>query len=288
MKSRLLLAFLVFAVVIALGVRSLYIVNANEMAVVSRFGKIERSDDAPGLHLRWPFELVQHLDRRLVLQTLPGENVLTSDKKSLILDLLVRWSIEDPVKYVLATSGREEQAGQQIGSALSASLKGSLAKQTLTQVVGADPGSLTKAALEQSTATLAQLGVKVKDVSLQGVELPDDLRTAVYQRMQGQFEAQAKQIRADAVEAEAKSRAATEEKRNEILAAAARDAQRIRGEGEAQAALVYAKGFGHNVEFGNFYRSLEAYRNVLGRDGDILVIQPDGDFFKYLHSSGKH
>jgi modulator of FtsH protease HflC len=120
------------------------------------------------------------------------------------------------------------------------------------------------------------------------VELPDDLRTAVNQRMQAQFEAQAKQIRAEAIEALAKSRADTEQKRGEILAAATRDAQRIRGEGDSQAALVYARGYGKNVEFGAFYRSLQAYRTVLGREGDILVIEPDGDFFKYLHSSGKH
>jgi membrane protease subunit HflC len=288
MKSRLLGIFIGLAVLIALAARSLFIVHANEVAIVSRFGKIERSDDGPGLHLRLPFETVQHLDRRLILQTLPGENVLTSDQKSLILDLLVRWSIKDPVKYVLATGGDEAQAGQLIGSALSASLKGELANQSLAQVVGADPGTLSKAALAQSTATLAQLGVAVKDVSLQGVELPDDLRNAVYQRMQGQFEAQAKQIRGDAAEALRKSRTDTDAKRDQILADATRDAQRIRGEGEAQAALIYAKGFGRNVEFGDFYRSLEAYRNVLGRDGDILVIQPDGDFFKYLHSSGKH
>ena len=128
----------------------------------------------------------------------------------------------------------------------------------------------------------------VQDVSLQRVDLPDDLRTAAYQRMQAQFEAQAKQLRADATEALAKSRADTEQKRGEIMAAATRDAQRIRGEGEAQSALVYARGYGRNVEFGAFYRSLQAYRTVLGREGDILVIEPDGDFFKYLHSSGKH
>jgi membrane protease subunit HflC len=288
MKARLIVLCVALAVLLAVAVRSLYIVNASDLVVVRRFGKIERSDDAPGLHVRLPFETVQHLDRRLILQTLPGENVLTSDNKSLILDLLVRWSIKDPVKFVLATGGNEDQAGQQIGSALSASLKGALANKTLAQVVGADPGTVSQAALEQSNTTLNELGVAVKDVSLQGVELPDDLRTAVYQRMQGQFEAQAKQIRADAVAALAKSRADTEEKRNDILAAAARDAQRIRGEGEAQAALIYAKGFGRNIEFGDFYRSLEAYRKVLGRDGDVLVIQPDGDFFKYLHSSGKH
>jgi membrane protease subunit HflC len=288
MKSRLLVILIALAVLIAVAVRSLYIVNANELAVVSRFGKIERTDDVAGLHLRLPFETVQHLDRRLVLQTVPGENVLTSDKKNLILDLLVRWSIKDPVKFVLSSGGSEEHAGQLIGDALGASLKGALGSQTLAQVVGADPGTLSQAALAQSGATLSELGVVVKDVSLQGVELPDDLRVAVFQRMQGQFEAQAKQIRADSVEAQAKARADTEAQRNEIMAAAARDAQRIRGEGEAQAALIYAKGFGHNVEFGDFYRSLEAYRKVLGRDGDILVIQPDGDFFKYLHSSGKH
>jgi modulator of FtsH protease HflC len=161
-------------------------------------------------------------------------------------------------------------------------------ERSLAQIVAADPGSLTAAALAQANGTLAQLGVAVQDVSLGRVDLPDDLRTAAYQRMQAQFEAQAKQLRADANETLAKSRADTEQKRSEIIAAATRDAQRIRGEGEAQAALVYARGYGRNVEFGAFYRSLQAYRTVLGREGDILVIEPDGDFFKYLHSSAKH
>ena len=288
MKARSIAILVLIAAVLALAVRSLFIVGTNEFVVLSRFGKIQSAEFAPGLHLRWPFETVQHLDRRLVMQTVPGENVLTSEKKTLIVDLLVRWRIKDPVAFVMATDGNEDLAGQRLGTVLSANLKTLFSQRTLAQVVGADAGMLTSAALAEADSTLAQLGVAVQDVSLQSVELPDDLRTAVYQRMQAQFEAQAKQIRAEASEGLAKSRADTEQKRAEIMAAATRDAQRIRGEGEAQAALVYARGYGHNVEFGAFYRSLQAYRTVLGREGDILVIEPDGDFFKYLHSSGKH
>jgi len=288
MKARSIAILVLIAAVLALAVRSLFIVGTNEFVVLSRFGKIQSADFAPGLHLRWPFETVQHLDRRLLMQTVPGENVLTSEKKTLIVDLLVRWRIKDPVAFVMATDGNEDLAGQRLGTVLSANLKTLFSQRTLAQVVGADAGMLTSAALAEADSTLAQLGVAVQDVSLQSVELPDDLRTAVYQRMQAQFEAQAKQIRAEASEGLAKSRADTEQKRAEIMAAATRDAQRIRGEGEAQAALVYARGYGHNVEFGAFYRSLQAYRTVLGREGDILVIEPDGDFFKYLHSSGKH
>jgi membrane protease subunit HflC len=287
MKLRNILIVLAVAVLLGLAVRSLFTVGASEFVVLSRFGKIERSDFAPGLHVRWPFETVQHLDRRLVLQTLPGENVLTAEKKSLIVDLLVRWRIKDPVAFILATDGNEDLAGQQLGSALMASLKRMFSERSLAQIVAADPASLTAAALAQANSTLGQLGVVVQDVSLERAELPDDLRTAAYQRMQAQFEAQAKQLRGDASEALAKARADTEQKRNEIVANATRDAQRIRGEGEAQAALVYARGYGRNVEFGAFYRSLQAYRTVLGREGDILVIEPDGDFFKYLHNSGK-
>jgi membrane protease subunit HflC len=287
MKARTILILVAVAVLVALLARSLFTVGSSEFVVLSRFGKIERSDFAPGLHVRWPFETVRHLDRRLVLQSLPGENVLTAEKKSVILDLLVRWRIKDPVAFLLATDANEDQAGQQVGTALMASLKSAFSQRSLGQIVGADPASLTTAALSQSASTLAQLGVVVQDVSLARVDLPDDLRTAAYQRMQAQFEAQARQLRADATEALAKSRADTEQKRSDIIGAATRDAQRIRGEGEAQAALVYARGYGRNVEFGAFYRSLQAYRTVLGRDGDILVIEPDGDFFKYLHSSGK-
>lgn len=287
MKTRIIVILVVIAALAAIAARSLFTVGESEFVVLSRFGKIERSDFAPGLHVRLPFETVRHLDRRLVLQILPGENVLTVEKKSLIVDLLVRWRIKDPVAFLLATDGNEDQAGQQLGTALMASLKSALAQKGLAQVVQADPASLTTAALAQAGTTLAQLGVAVQDVSLERVDLPDDLRVAAYQRMQAQFEAQAKQLRADATEALAKSRADTEQQRSEIIATALRDAQRLRGEGEAQAALVYARGYGHNIEFGAFYRSLQAYRNVLGREGDVLVIEPDGDFFKYLHSSGK-
>jgi len=139
--------------------------------------QIERSDFAPGLHVRWPFETVQHLDRRLVLQTLPGENVLTAEKKSLIVDLLVRWRIKDPVAFILATDGNEDLAGQQLGSALMASLKRMFSERSLAQIVAADPASLTAAALAQANSTLGQLGVVVQDVSLERAELPDDLRT---------------------------------------------------------------------------------------------------------------
>src|SRR5208282_1102219 len=113
MKARGLVILVGIALLATLALRSLFIVGANEYVVLSRFGKIESADFAPGLHVRWPFETAQHLDRRLVMQTLPGENVLTAEKKSLIVDLLVRWRIKDPVAFMLATNGNEDLAGQQ-------------------------------------------------------------------------------------------------------------------------------------------------------------------------------
>jgi membrane protease subunit HflC len=268
--------------------RSAYIVNEGEVALRTRFGHIEGAQYSPGLHLKSPWDEVHVLDRRIVTRAYPGENFLTRDQKSLSVDFYVKWQLLNAERFFQATGGDEDMAGQRLADIIRDRLKSAVAGQPLTTVIAASRGTLSDAGYHDIGAAALELGVQLIDVQLQRVDLTDDVASAVYQRMQQSQIAQAQQQRASGVADGEKIRADAERKRAEILADATREAQRIRGEADARANAAYARAYAHNPEFAAFYRSMQAYRNTLGRDGDILVIAPEGEFFKYLHSASGH
>jgi membrane protease subunit HflC len=276
MVARVLLALGIVAAVLLLW-RTAYILSEGEVALRTRFGHIEGAQYSPGLHLKSPWDEVHVLDRRIVTRAYPGENFLTRDQKSLSVDFYVKWQLRD-----------EDMAGQRLADIIRDRLKSAVAAQPLTSVIAAERGTLSDAGYHDIGAAALELGVQLIDVQLQRIDLTDDVASAVYQRMQQSQIAQAQQQRASGVADGEKIRADAERKRAEILADATREAQRIRGEADARANAAYARAYAHNPEFAAFYRSMQAYRNTLGRDGDILVIAPEGEFFKYLHSASGH
>src|ERR1700688_2064736 len=227
--------------------RSCYILNEGEIALRTRFGQIDGAQYSPGLHLKSPLDEVHILDRRILTRAYPGESFLTRDQKALSVDFYVKWQLLDATRFFQATGGDEDMAGLRLARVARARLKTAVAAQPLSRVITDPRGTLGEAGFNDIGAAARELGVQLVDVQLQRIDLTDDVATAVYQRMQQSQIAQAQQQRASGV--------------------------------------AYAKAYARNPEFAAFYRSMQAYRNTLGRDGDILVIAPDGEFFKYLHSA---
>jgi membrane protease subunit HflC len=284
MYVRILYAVAALLVIVLL-LRSVFVVDESEAAVITRFGQVQPGDFAPGAHLKSPFDEVHKFDRRLVTRAYAGETFLSQDQKALSVDFYVRWRLVDPVRYFQATGADEDVAAARLADLVRERIKAAVAAAPLAAAIAdsnlADD-TLRAGALR---APSARLGVELVEARLQRFDLPDELANAIYERMQQNLTAQAQQLRTQGNVDADKLRADAEHKRAQTLADATREAQRVRGEADAAAAAAYAKAYGANPEFASFYRSLEAYKSSLGRDGDILVIAPEGEFFKYLHSA---
>jgi modulator of FtsH protease HflC len=276
---------LVVVLVAALLWRSVFIVDQGETALRTRIGKVAGEPCGPGLHLKSPFDEVHIFDGRILSRAYPGESFLTRDQKALNVDFYIEWKLIDALRFYQTTGGDEDMAALRLADSVRDRLKAAVAGQALANVSAQPRGTLSEAAFEELQQTAESLGLDLVDVQLQRIELTDDVATAVYQRMQQGQIAKAQQLRATGAAEAEKIRADAERKRADILADATRESQHLRGEADAQAAAAYAKAYSRNPEFAAFYRSMQAYKNTLGRDGDILVISPDGEFFKYLHSA---
>jgi membrane protease subunit HflC len=284
MNARTLYLVLLLAVAGLLW-RSVFIVDETEIALLSRFGQVQPGQYGPGLHFRLPVDSVLRFDRRLMTRAFPGESFLTQDQKSISADFYLKWRLTDAAVFYQATGGDEDIAAQRLADLVRERLKSAFAQQPLAMVI-ADPNFVAAVRGSSAATSAAQhLGVEFADLQLQRIDLSDELGNAVSQRMQQSIAAQAQQVRSQSLAEADRIRADAERRRAQVLADGTREAQRVRGEGDLAAANAYARAYGSNPEFAAFYRSLQAYRNTLGRDGDILVLSPEGEFFKYLHSA---
>ncbi|HET7756438.1 MAG TPA: protease modulator HflC, partial [Steroidobacteraceae bacterium] len=220
-------------------------------------------------------------------QSYNGETFLTNDNRGLIADFYVKWRVKDPVLFYTATGGREELAGERLADIVKDGIKSVVAQRTLQQIVSAERAAVTGQMFGQASRSATGLGVELVDVRVQRIDLPDDVAARVYESMKQGFAKTAGRLRAEGQSASTGIRAAAERQRTEILADAERDALRVKGEGDAAATAVYARAYSRDPEFYAFYRSLQAYKDAIGKDGDLLVLSPDGEFFKYLKDPGK-
>ena len=283
MPSRALSVVILIGLVFILVSKSVFTVKETELAIKFRFGEIVNSDYKAGLHFQVPFiNNVRKFDKRLITQNHPPETFLTSEGKILNVDFYVKWRIIDVVAYYRATGGIEENAALRLSNNVKDSIKSVIARLTIQQIVAAERAAVTGDLLGDAGRDAKQLGVELVDVRLRRIDLPDEVTDSVYRRMEQNFAAQAAKLRSEGRATAEATRADADKQRTEIIAAASRDAQRIRGEGDAQATDIYARTFGRNPEFYKFYRSLQAYRSAIGRDTDVLVISPDSEFFRYL------
>jgi membrane protease subunit HflC len=226
-------------------------------------------------------------DRRILSQTYTGETFLTNDNRGLIVDFYIKWRVKDPAYYFQATGGREDLAGERLAEIVKDGIKTVVAERTLEQIVSSERAAVTGEMFGQASKNVAGLGAELIDVRVQRIDLPDEVSTRVYESMKQNFAKIASRLRAEGQSASVRIRASAERERTEILANAERDALRIRGEGDAEATKTYAAAYSKNPEFYGFYRSLQAYERSLGKDGDLLVVTPDGEFFKYLKDPDK-
>ncbi len=280
----------IIIIVIALAITGLsmsaYTVDQREKAILFKFREIKKVDIEPGLHFKWPiaFDVKKFDGRILTLDTQP-ERFLTSEKKNVKVDFFVKWRIDDVEKYFLSTRGDERNAQSRLSQIIKDGLRNEFGKRTIQEAVSGERSDIMKILSTTSNELAKELGITVVDVRVSRIDLPDEVSGAVYERMRAERNRVAKDFRARGMEAAERLRASADRERTVILANAYRDAEKIRGEGDATSADIYAQAFGKNEEFYAFTRSLNAYVNTFRGQNDILVLEPDSDFFRYFSDS---
>ena len=276
-------------VVVVLGVMivrmTVFIVDEREHAVKFRFGEIVKSDYEPGLHFKIPFvnNIIKYPDRILNYSE-SQERFLTGEKKNLIVDYFITWRITDPGQYYRSARGDELFAQQRLSAIIREGIKAEFSQRTVVEVVSAERSEIMAAMLVQAKQSAPELGIEVIDVRVMRIELSDEVSDSVYARMQQERFRVASQLRAEGSEDAERIRADADRQRTIILAEANRDAEIMRGEGDARAAETYANAYTQNAEFYAFYRSMQAYRESIGREQDVLVLSPNSDFFRFLQA----
>ncbi|WP_210397571.1 protease modulator HflC [Motiliproteus sediminis] len=273
--------------VLIVGSKSIYIVSEIERAVLLRFGEVVNPDIQPGLHFKLPVvNEVRKFDARIQTLDSRPQDYLTLEKKRLIVDSFLKWKISNVRTYYTATSGDEFRASDLLSSRMDTGLRNKFGRRTLNEVVsGEREEMMVELTKELNDITSEELGIEVIDVRVKRIDLPAEVSQSVYDRMRTEREREARELRSKGKELAEGIRADADRQRTVILANAFRDAERIRGEGDALAASTYAKAYGQDPEFYSFYRSLGAYRETFSNKGDVMVLEPGSEFFKYLNSA---
>ena len=286
MAARILPTLILVLAAVLVVATSTFMVREQELALRVRLSAIVESDYHPGLHFKIPFmEDVVKFDRRVLTRKFDGEQFLTSESQGLTIDYYIKWRITDAETFYQATSGGDEgRAESLVGDTIQDGIKNAVARRTLKDIVISDRQQITGEFMEDASKKLLKLGILLVDVRMQRIALQEEVASSVYDSMKRTFEGIAQTQRGEGSREAQIVKSEAERRRTEIIATSLADAQRIRGEGDATAATIYATAYSRNPEFYSFYRSLQAYRSALGRDGDVMVISPESDFFRYLKS----
>lgn len=286
MKSNSVFVLVVALIAVWLVSESVYIVKETERAVKLRFGEIVEPDIEPGLHFKIPFvNTVRKFEARLITMDSRPQAFLTLEAKRLIVDSFIKWRVKDVERYYTATSGDENRANSLLSSRIETSLRNQFGERTLNQVVSGEREEL----MEQVNRALSQvaereLGIEIVDIRIKRIDLPTEVSASVYDRMRSERLRLARELRARGLELAEGIRADADRQRTVITANAFSTAEIIRGEGDAEAANIYANAFSQDAEFYAFVRSLNAYRESFSGQGDILVLEPNSEFFRYLQN----
>jgi modulator of FtsH protease HflC len=286
MGSRVLTVLVIVVAAIVLLASSTFIVGQNEQALRVQFKTVIGKDYEPGLHFKYPLiDKVFKFERRIITRKYDGEPFLTSDSQGLSIDYYIKWRIVEPERFYQATSGGNVDYAQGlIGPRIQDGIKNAVASRTLPEIVTSDRQQVTREFMSLAGESMVAMGVELIDVRMQRIDLKDDVAARVYESMKQNFEGITLQLRGEGSRESQIIRSEAERRRAEIEAKANADAQRIRGEGDATSTALYAAAYNRNPEFYAFWRSMEAYRNSIGTQGDVIVISPDSDFFRYLKS----
>jgi membrane protease subunit HflC len=263
----------------------LFTITENQRAILLQMGELVRADYKPGLHLKMPIiEDVIKFEKRLINLDSEAERYLTEEKKDLIVDFFARWRITDEAAFFRATSGDERRANSLLGERIKNGLRSEFGQRKVKDVVSGERGNIMLNVTTNVNKQTMQLGVEVVDVRIKRIDLPPEVSNSVYQRMRAERERAARKLRSEGAQKAEGVRAGADRDRTIILANAYRQAEMLRGEGDAKATEIYAKGFGQNEEFYAFYRSLSAYKVGFQGKSNVLVLQPDSEFFQYFGS----
>ena len=280
-----LLKTLAVLIVVLVGVNStLFVVSEFERGVKLRFGKLIEADIQPGLHVKLPFvDIVRIFDARILSVDAQPASFFTIEKKRLIVDSYAKWRISNVEAYYKATGGVESVARNRLANRVNTGLRNQFGTRTLHEVVSGERDLLMKNITNNlNQSVLDELGIEVIDVRVKRIDLPQEVSGPVYRRMTAEREKEARELRSTGKERAEKIRASADRERTIELANAYRDAEQVRGEGDAEAAKIYAQAYEKDPEFYAFVRSLNAYKQSFANKGDIMLVEPNGDFFKYL------
>ena len=268
---------------------SLFVVDQRQNAIVFRLGEVIRVEKAPGLYIKIPLlDNVRYFDTRiLTIDTAEPERFLTSEKKNVLVDLFVKWRIIDVRNYYVSVGGDEARARTRLLQTINDSLRAEFGNRTVHEVVSGERDKIMELMRQRANDDASKIGVQVLDVRMKRVDLPQEVSESVYRRMEAERKRVANELRSTGAAESEKIRADADRQREVILAQAYRDAQRIKGEGDAKATGIYAGAYQTNPEFFAFYRSIEAYKQSFKNKSDVLVLEPNSEFFRYLRSGGK-
>ncbi len=269
---------------------SLFTVDQREYALVFRLGEIVSVKKEPGLYFKMPFvDAVKFFDKRIV--TLDWEEPAkfnTSENKYMMVDSFVKWRVIDPARYYVSfKEGGEAAAEDRLSKVVNAGLRAEFGKRTVHDVVAGERTRIMENIRKRADTEARQVGIQVVDVRLKRVDYSEDISKSVYDRMIAERKRIANQLRSEGSAASEKIRADADRQREVIIAEAYRDAQKVKGDGDAKASEIYAETYGKNPEFYAFYRSTEAYKNSFKSKSDVMVLDPNSDFFKYMRGPGK-
>ncbi len=268
---------------------SVFTVDERQEAVLFQFGEILEADYEPGLHFKMPFiNNVRKFDNRILTIDQKPERFLTLEKKDLIVDSYVKWRIVDVVQYYKTTQGDELTAGRLLYENINNGLRDEFGKRSIQEIVSGDRTQIMSLMTQQASERARSLGIEVVDVRVKKVDYPERVSNSVYQRMRAEREREARDFRSKGHEASERIQADADRQSSILLAEAYRDSEIARGEGDARATEIYAKAFSKDKEFYKFTRSLTAYQKTFSNSGDVILLEPDSEYFRYFKDpSGK-
>jgi len=289
MKRPAAAALVTIAVALLVLSMAVYTVDQRKAAIKFQLGEVISMQTQPGLYFMVPLlQNVRLFDTRIqTYDTKDAERFLTSENKNVLVDSFVKWRVIDVRQYYVSVRGDSNAAEARISQTVNDALRAEFAKRTVHDVVSGERDKIMETVAEKVDKDVKNIGVEVVDVRLKRVDLVPEISSDVYRRMESERKRVANELRSTGAAEGEKIKADADRQKQVIVAEAYRDAQRIKGEGDAQASRIYAEAYGRNAEFYSFYRSLEAYKAALRNKGDVMVLEPNSDFFKYLKNPGR-
>jgi len=276
----------IVAVAIFVGSFTLFTVDEREKAIMFRLGQIVATDFEPGIHFKMPIvNSVRKFDARVLTMDSSPEEFLTSEKKNVRVDSFVKWRIVNPADYYKSMGGDERRAASRISQIIKDNFRNEFGKRTIQEAVSGERSQIMDNLLVTAGKQVQEFGIEIVDVRIKRIDLPRDVSSSVFQRMEAERARVAKDFRSRGAEEAERIRADADRQREILIAEAYRDAEKIRGSGDALAAKIYADAYTNDKEFYGFYRSLNAYKETFNSKNDIMVMKPDAEFFQYFNAS---